>query len=126
MSEDAALRGRHVLVVEDEYMIAEELGACLREAGASVVGPVGTLEAAMSLAASHPVDVAVLDMNLAGVSVIPLAAALEARGVPFVFSTGYDASAIPIGFRDVPRCEKPISFRALKRALARLLTASPR
>lgn len=115
---DQALQGRRVLVVEDEFLIAEMLSRDLQDAGAVVIGPASDLASAMGLLkAGLAMDAAVLDVNLGGEPVYPLADALEARGVPFVFATGYDVWALPERFAGVPRCEKPIDLRALLRAL---------
>lgn len=119
---ERSLQGRTVLIVEDEYMIAEELRLSLEDVGAHVLGPVGSIDAALELA-DTTLDAAVLDMNLGGVSVLPVAERLGARGIPFVFSTGYDASAMPAAFAHIPRCEKPFSFRALEQVLCRVIDA---
>jgi DNA-binding response OmpR family regulator len=111
---DQPLDGCRVLVVEDEFLIADELCMVLRDAGAQVIGPVGHIEAALSHAADpEPIDAAVLDLNLAGVPAFPVADALARRAVPMVFSTGYDAVAIPPRFADVATCIKPMSLTTL-------------
>lgn len=111
--------GRRLLVVEDEYMIAMELVSTLEELGAEVVGPAASVEDALALVGSDGdrLDAAVLDINLRDERVYPVADALAARGVPFVFATGYDATAIPPAYAATPRCEKPVD----KARLARLL-----
>ncbi|WP_210528746.1 response regulator [Rubellimicrobium arenae] len=110
--------GKHVLVVEDEYMLADDLRRDLEEAGARVLGPVASLEQAFSaLNDGITIDAAVLDINLGGEMVFPLAEALRGRGVPFVFVTGYDAWALPGQFRDVPCCDKPVDAVQLLRSL---------
>ena len=113
------LRGRQLLVVEDEYMIADDLSRALQERGASVIGPAGSVEDALELLQTEPrIDGAVLDINLRGECAYPIADALRARGVPFVFATGYDAWAIPEIYAGVPRLEKPVNIRALGRLLS--------
>lgn len=120
----SSLNGRSVLVVEDEYFIADDLRSELERSGARVVGPVGRLaEAAAVLAAGTAVDLAVLDIDLHGETVYGLASALRARGTPFVFATGYGADAIPDPFVDVPRWEKPYRYEALLAALPALAAA---
>jgi DNA-binding response OmpR family regulator len=114
---DGPLASRRVLVVEDEFFLADDMAAALRALGAEVVGPAPTRDMAMSLLAAERVDAAVLDMNLRGEMIFPVADALRARGVPFVFATGYDASATPPAYRDVPRWEKPFDPEELVRAL---------
>jgi CheY-like chemotaxis protein len=119
-----ALSGRRVLVVEDEYFLADDLAQALRKLGAEILGPVPTRDSALALLSSEAsVDVAVLDINLKGQAVFPVADALIARGVPFVFATGYDQSAVPEAYRDVPRWEKPFDPRRLAKLLPWLVGA---
>ena len=117
------LRGRRLLVVEDDYGIANDMARFLDDAGAEVVGPAGTVEDALELVESEAtaLDAAALDINLHGERVYPVADALAARGVPFVFATGYDAQVIPEAYAGVPRLEKPVDRAQLARALARSL-----
>src|SRR3712207_2395001 len=112
-----ALAYRRVLIVEDEYFLADDMAQVLRKFGAQVVGPVQTTDKALALLAEEPVDAAILDINLKGQMVFPVADALREQGVPFVFATGYDASAVPETYRDVPRWEKPFKPEALAKAL---------
>jgi CheY-like chemotaxis protein len=117
------LLGRRVLVVEDEYFIADDVATELTALGAHVVGPASDLQQAMEfIAADESIDLAVLDINLQGDTVYPLADALRTKQVPFVFATGYGESLIPDGYRDVPRWEKPYDHRHLARMLPGLLT----
>jgi PAS domain S-box-containing protein len=102
------IRGVRVLIVEDAVLLALELEAGLEEAGAVVVGAAADLEEA---------DVAVLDANLNGKSVIPVARALAARGTPFIFATGYDEAGVaPEGFT-APVVRKPYNIRQIAAAL---------
>jgi CheY-like chemotaxis protein len=118
MSDMQALRGRHILVVEDEYVIAADLAQTLEELGALVIGPIGTLAEGIEAATNAPcIDAAALDLNLGSEKAYPIASALQARGVPFVFATGYDGWVLPPEFAEVPRCEKPVDTRALARLL---------
>ena len=117
------LQGRRVLVVEDEYFVADDVATELRALGADVVGPVPDLVRAMEIVASgERIDLAVLDINLQGETVYPVADALKTRLVPFVFATGYAQSLIPESYGDVPRWEKPYDHRVLARMLPNLLT----
>lgn len=112
------LAGRRVLVVEDDYMIADELCRHLEDAGADVLGPVPDVATALELlAAEGALDGAVLDVNLGGEMAWPVADTLLARGVPFLFATGYDASVIPAAYAGVRRCEKPAEPARVVRAL---------
>ncbi|KLK93984.1 chemotaxis protein CheY [Microvirga vignae] len=117
-AEEGALARCRVLVVEDEYFIADDMAKALEKLGAEVVGPVPKREKALALISSgEKIDAAVLDINLRGEEVFPVADALAAHGIPFVFATGYDASSIPPSYAAVPRWEKPFSPDALSRAL---------
>ncbi|KMO10860.1 response regulator [Methylobacterium platani] len=102
-----------VLVVEDEYFIADDISRALIRHGAEVVGPVPTVEEARRLLSSHRLDLAVLDINLRGELVYPLVAELNRRGVPMVFATGYDAVAIPAKYGAIPSWSKPFDYEAL-------------
>lgn len=118
LSRTGVLAGRNVLVVEDEYFIADDMRRAFEESGARVIGPVGTIEDALSMIEASPrIDGAVLDINLREVLVFPVADALRARGVPFVFATGYEDSAVPTRLRDATHCEKPIEPLRLAEAL---------
>ncbi len=114
----AYLKGRRVLVVEDDYFLADDMKNELTRAGAKVVGPVGRVADALRLVASgEPLDAAVLDINLGGQMVYSVADALRVRDVPFVFTTGYDAAAIPADYAAVRRYEKPVQPAKLGEAL---------
>jgi DNA-binding response OmpR family regulator len=111
------LRGRRVLVVEDEYFIADDLARTIEDAGAEVVGPASTSEAAFALLDGPPIDLAVLDISLAGAVNFTLADELARRNVPFVFATGYDAEMIPARHANRIRWQKPFQVDELVRAL---------
>lgn len=120
---DHTLEGCRILVVEDEYLLAEELRLELEDAGADVIGPFGTVGEAAGVIRDEPtLDGAVLDVNLHGEMVFEVADLLAARDVPFVFATGYDASMIPGRFDSTARCEKPIDVRRLRDAIGRAVT----
>ena len=115
-----ALAGLKVLVVEDNYLIAEYVCELLAEHGCEVVGPVGRLAAGLKLVEEGPpVDGAVLDINLDGEFCFPIAAILTRRAVPFVFLTGYDDSdIIPDDFAAAKRLGKPLDEDKLVRIIA--------
>jgi two-component sensor histidine kinase len=116
----ANLKGARILIVEDAVLLALELETGLQEAGAEVVGPAYELEEAMALL-DQKIDAAVLDANLNGRSVTPVAEALAARGVPFLFATGYGGAAgAPAGF-DAPIIRKPYDVTQVAAAVADLL-----
>ena len=118
----ATLSGRRILVVEDDYMIAEGIAEMLSEAGAEALGPVPTVADAICLvAAEGRVDAALLDVNLRGERIWPVVDALLAREVPLVLSTGYDENTIPETYAHLPRCGKPATGQAIAHALVRML-----
>lgn len=117
-----AMRGKRVLVVEDEYLLADDLRDTLEEEGAEVLGPVADTDGAFALIGpGEQVDAALLDINLSGESVFPLADALVERGVPLAFATGYDRQAIPERFAAVARLEKPVRSREIIATLRALI-----
>lgn len=119
---DPGLTGRRVLVVEDEYLAATALADELTDAGAQVVGLAPSISKALALIGrTLAIDVAILDVNLGGEAVYPVADALSDRGVPFVLVTGYDRDAIPARYQGVPSLQKPIASKAVLDALRRCL-----
>lgn len=115
----SALAGRRVLVAEDEYLVAIDLAESLSEMGIEVFGPAGAVSEALDLIATFGdrLDAAILDINLRDEFVYPVADELVARNIPFIFTTGYDALAIPPRHAAVPRCEKPINRDTVVRLL---------
>jgi len=114
------LKGARVLIVEDAVLLALELETGLSEAGAHVVGPAYELEEAMALL-GQPIDAAVLDANLNGRSVTPVAELLRQRKIPFVFATGYgETGGAPGGF-EAPVIRKPYDVTQVAAAVAELL-----
>ncbi|WP_246849199.1 response regulator [Rubellimicrobium arenae] len=108
-------RGRRVLVVEDEYILAKDLREELEREGAEILGPVPTVAEALDLLKSGPPpSMAILDINLQGQMAWPVADRLRDMGVPFIFATGYEAAAIPPAYAGVPRAEKPVAVRDLR------------
>jgi ActR/RegA family two-component response regulator len=109
--------GKHILVVEDEYFLADDVQRKLLEIGAFVVGPSSNVEDALSLINEYRVDAAILDVHLGDELVFPVAEELERRDIPFVFATGYDPSFIPVKFTGFALCEKPTELGKIARAL---------
>lgn len=105
----AALSGARIVVVEDEYYLAEDLADALKDAGAEVIGPVGSIGHAQELLEAGGFDGALLDMNLRGELSFALARQLQAADVPFVIVSGYSSGALPPELGSVPRLEKPIN-----------------
>ena len=111
---DNSLNGRRILVVEDDYLLAESLNDLLMEAGVSVVGPVGNVPDALSLVNSgQAIDGALLDVNVRGQPVFPVADALMERGVPFSFCSGYDRYTLPQRYAHLSYCMKPYNPRTI-------------
>ena len=117
-SQRAAAGPLKVLVVEDESMVALHLENMLEEMGCRVVASVPRLVKALRVAGSMDFDLAVLDINLAGEVVYPLAMRLAHRGVPFLFSTGYSTASLPPELSDRPVLRKPFTLASLKKAVA--------
>ncbi|MFP3942879.1 MAG: response regulator [Alphaproteobacteria bacterium] len=117
----ASLNGKRILVVEDEFLVAGFIEDALGELGAIVVGPVYRIEEGLVLAREEPLDGAVLDINLNDERSDPIADALKARGIPFIFATGYGRSEKGKG---VPVVDKPYTEEKLADALDRVLTPS--
>jgi CheY-like chemotaxis protein len=118
----SGLSGRRVLVVEDEVMVSWVLEDMLAELGCEVVGPAARVSQALAMVEAETVDLAVLDVNLNGQKSFPVADALVARGVPFVFSTGYNKDSIPDTYKVFPIMQKPYDQANLSLALASLLS----
>jgi CheY-like chemotaxis protein len=111
----------HILVVEDEYFIADDMAKVLERFGAKVIGPAPNQEKALALLFSaEKIDAAVLDINLRGSTVFPIADTLIEQGVPFVFATGYAPASVPAAYAGVPRWEKPFDLSDLAKALPHL------
>ena len=112
------LTGKKVLLAEDEYFIAQDMALAFTAAAAAVIGPAATVAQALRLVMTEPhLDGAVLDINLKGEMIYPVADALAARGVPFVFATGYHSGEIPRRFAHCTRCEKPVKADKVAMAL---------
>ncbi len=115
---ESVAQGRHILIVEDEFLIAEELREAFEGLGAVVLGPVATVEAALAIIGSRErLDGATLDVTLGRDKAFPVAEALLKKGLPFVLLTGYAEQALPDHLRGVARCEKPFDMRKVMQAL---------
>ena len=111
------LQDRKVLLVEDDYLIASAMLGELEDAGALVIGPAASVEQALALIDRAAVDAAILDVNLNGETVFPVAEVLTARGIPFVFATGYSNADLPPAWRHIAHFEKPVDPRKAAKAL---------
>jgi CheY-like chemotaxis protein len=112
------MSGRHILIAEDEYLVAADMAAAFEAMGAHVLGPAATVRDALDIAerAVH-LDAAVVDIKLRGGMAFPVAEALLKRGTPFVFATGYDEAAIPAHFGQIVACQKPVNSLQIAHAL---------
>ena len=119
------LQGARVLVVEDEYYIADDLRRELIAAGARVVGPVSTVPAAFEAIDRGEFDCAVIDLNLHGVSAVSVANRLIEEGKSFAIATGYGSDVVPDRLKGVPRIEKPFDPPALLRLVLTLSCGQP-
>jgi DNA-binding response OmpR family regulator len=107
------LEGYRVLVVEDDYFVAQDLCSILRTQGAIVVGPARDVRVGRELANAHLPDCVLLDINLHGEYAFGLAEELQTRGVRAIFTTGYDTSFIPPRLRHAACLQKPVDTGAL-------------
>lgn len=104
---DGMLQGLRVIVVEDDAMLAMALELALSDLGCQVVGLAASIEDAVPLARNAAIDGAILDVNLAGQKIFPVADILAARNIPFVFATGYGTAGLRDCDRDRPVLQKP-------------------
>ena len=126
MADASDLAGLRVLVVEDEMLVSLLIEDTLTESECIVVGPYDRVPAALEAARTLMLDAAVLDVNLAGTKVYPVAEMLSARGVPFLLLSGYGAGAVPIEHPSWPMCSKPFRPELLLAMLAELVTSARR
>ncbi|PZU61890.1 MAG: response regulator [Brevundimonas sp.] len=116
------LTGRRVLIVEDESLVAMLLETILEDMGCTPVGPAANIDEGVAIVRDEAdLDAALLDVNVAGRQVFPVAEALKARGVPFVFSTGYGEGGLPDEWRGNPTIQKPFTETAVRDALMKAM-----
>lgn len=120
-----SLAGVQVLVIEDEMMVAMLLEDMLSDIGCTQVGPARTVKSALKLIEHAEFDIAILDVNLNGDETYPIAEALTARGIRFVFASGYSAGGLRKEYRSIPFLQKPFQQRELEQALAAVLSRRP-
>ena len=121
MTGEADLSGQRVLVVEDDFYLATDAARALEGAGAEVIGPCPDEESARAEIEEQRPDAVLLDINLGAGPSFKLAATLKDKGIPFVFTTGYDPEAIPAEFDKIGRLQKPMQLRQIVGAIARLV-----
>lgn len=119
LSQNNGLSPLNVFVVEDEALVALNLEDMLAELGCAIVGPAMRIERARAMIENGiQADVAILDVNVAGEQVFPIAEMLAARGVPIVFATGYDREGLPQDWHNRTILQKPYTLGDVSRSLA--------
>jgi ActR/RegA family two-component response regulator len=121
MTDTKLLDGCSVLVLDDDYFLADDTRAALEDAGATVVGPFGSTDDALASLDEGSPEYAILDLNLGSGPDFEIARAMKARGVPTVLVSGYDATIIPPDLAGTPRLQKPITRAGLIRAVTELV-----
>jgi DNA-binding response OmpR family regulator len=111
------LKRLRVFLVEDETMIRMMVVDMLEELGHTAAAEAGQLDQALQLAQSIDFDVAILDVNLGGKLITPVAQLIDGRGLPIIFATGYGAAGVPEEFRGRPALQKPFELKALEAEL---------
>ena len=121
MHDGQLLRGRRILIVEDDFLVAHVVAEELADAGAETLGPIGWLDEALGFLGREgaSVDAVVLDVNLHGQTSYPIADALAACGVAFVFVSGYGRETLDDAYREFPHCIKPFQAGQLVATLSR-------
>ncbi|SFQ07931.1 Response regulator receiver domain-containing protein [Mesorhizobium sp. NFR06] len=109
-----------VLVVEDEWLIADDSAATLRRAGHQVVGPAPSVKAALECLSRHEINAALLDVQLFDETSFRIADQLQDRNIPFAFVTGCDDSKLPVRYAKVPVLQKPVLPHSLLEMIAQL------
>jgi CheY-like chemotaxis protein len=117
MSESTDLTGLKILVVEDEMLVSMLVEDMLADFGCEVVGPAAELNEALALAKEAKIDAALLDVNLAGKPIFPVADVLRQRGVPYIFASGYGEAGIEASHKGAPVLQKPFREADLSKAL---------
>jgi len=121
---EGVLRGVKVLVVEDEFLVAALIENMLHTAGCIVTGPIPRLGEALDAVDRGTYDAAILDVNLAGDRIDPVARALSCRNIPFAFVTGYTISSLPSDYAERPHLRKPFRMTDLLSTVSDLVHPS--
>lgn len=116
------LKGKRLLIVEDEYLVAMELSTAMEDMGADVVGMTGSLAEALEMA-KGPLDGALVDVQLGQDKSFALLDKLLAAGIPFILTTGYDVAVLPEHLRHCPRIAKPILPARLEKLVEQVFQA---
>ena len=118
------LHGVRILIVEDEYYLADDLAQALQRAGAEVIGPLPSVAEAKDAVNEGGFDCAILDMNLRGVKSFSIADTLDQLGIPFLIATGYDSASLPDRLAERPRVDKPAAPDRIVAAVRIILSRS--
>jgi CheY-like chemotaxis protein len=116
--------GGSVFLVEDEVMIRMMVADMLGELGYSIAAEAGEINEAIRLAQSAEFDLAILDVNVNGKVISPVADLITARNRPFIFATGYGSSGLPAEYRDRPALQKPFQIETLGRMIDQVLNST--
>ena len=122
MDADKRLRGKVVLIVEDEFLLAEDLRCTVEQAGGTIIGPIADASQALAAAQEEKIDVALLDIGLRDQSASAVARALAYRLIPFILVTGYVREALPPEMENALYLAKPVLSDAVLNVIAALLT----
>lgn len=122
MDNEKCLDGKAVLIVEDNFLVAEDLRCSVEQAGARIVGPIGDASQALAAAQEKKIDVALLDVGFRGQSSVAVARALACRLIPFIIITGYVRDALPPELENALYLAKPVKTDAVLNVVSALLT----
>ncbi|MBS0526839.1 MAG: response regulator [Proteobacteria bacterium] len=122
MDSEKCLSGKSVLIVEDNFLLAEDLRSSVEQAGAKIIGPIGDVSQALAAAQERKIDVALLDVGLKGQSSIAVARALAYRLIPFIIITGYVRDALPPELENALYLAKPVMTDSVLNVISALLT----
>jgi DNA-binding NarL/FixJ family response regulator len=122
MDNEKRLSGKSVLIVEDNFLVAEDLRSSMEQAGARIIGPIGDASQALAVAKKTKIDVALLDVGLRGQSSVAVARALAYRLIPFILVTGYVRDALPPELENALYLAKPVMTDTVLNVITALLT----
>jgi CheY-like chemotaxis protein len=124
-AEGAKPPGRRILIVEDEFLIRMLLEDMLTDLGHEIAGVAGRVDEACGIAQTVDCDLAILDVNLDGQEVFPVADILATRGTPFIFVTGYGGGGLPPNYQNRPTLQKPFQLDDLSKAVTNIIAGLP-
>lgn len=122
MDGERCLRGKSVLIVEDNFLLAEDLRSSVEQTGAEIIGPISDASQALAAAQEKKIDIALLDVGLESQSSIAVARALAYRLIPFIIITGYVRDALPPELENALYLAKPVMPGSVLNVISALLT----